>query len=183
MKNEITDAMVKAAILASTTIARAHEQNSARWPDDYDEDERAVIIEMYRAALEAAEAARVVGASEWAAHKNGMRRAAEIADDIGAFIAAEAIRDEADAASPTAPVPAEEEGWRDIASAPKDGTRVFITNGEWVSEGWFSHSIWLGANAKDGGWVTDDERNDGFVYTNITYWQPFPALPTPPEGE
>jgi hypothetical protein len=54
MKNNITDAMVEAAILASTTIARAHEQNSARWPDDYDEDERAVIIEMYRAALEAA---------------------------------------------------------------------------------------------------------------------------------
>jgi hypothetical protein len=70
--------------------------------------------------------------------------------------------------------------WGEIAEAPKDGTTVLITNGGWVSTGWFSHSIWLGQGSKEGGWVTDDERDSGIIQDDVTHWLP---LPLPPKEE
>jgi hypothetical protein len=54
MTDQFTEAQIEAAILAATETARKHETFAARWPDDYDEAERKVVVEMYRAALLAA---------------------------------------------------------------------------------------------------------------------------------
>ena len=53
----ITDQMVEVAIIANRRAVEAHIPEVARWPDDYDDDEQAMMRESMRAALEAAEAA------------------------------------------------------------------------------------------------------------------------------
>jgi len=68
--------------------------------------------------------------------------------------------------------------WQDISTAPKDGTVVILSNGEWVERGWWSNSMWLGSLGP--GWITDDPRDVGVVHSDVTHWQP---MPTPPTGE
>ncbi|MDR3547040.1 MAG: hypothetical protein P4M11_01975 [Candidatus Pacebacteria bacterium] len=55
---DLNEAGINAAILASTKAARARDREAARWPDDYDEDEREIIVEMYRAARAALNASK-----------------------------------------------------------------------------------------------------------------------------
>ncbi len=70
--------------------------------------------------------------------------------------------------------------WRSIDSAPKDGRRIIMTNGGWVDLGWYSHSDWLGEDAKAGAWVDMDPRDGpgGLKGPNApTHWMPLPEPP------
>ena len=74
--------------------------------------------------------------------------------------------------------PKEAEGWRDIASAPKDGTAIllgFPAEGEkpgGVFDGWWAR--------ESGGWADGDTDNsdDLRVYRHITHWRPLPEPPS-----
>lgn len=71
--------------------------------------------------------------------------------------------------------------WQPIETAPKDGTRIIMTNGAWVDFGWFSHSVWLGPRAAKGAWVGDDPRDGRGALDGIhepTHWMPLPAPPS-----
>lgn len=72
--------------------------------------------------------------------------------------------------------------WQPIETAPKDGTRILITNGGWVQLGWYSHSFWLGRLSKEGAWVCDDPRDSHALVDEDapTRWR---SLPPPPEGK
>lgn len=82
-----------------------------------------------------------------------------------------------------APPASEPEGWRDIESAPKDGTRVLL----WSST---SGGVWWGYWAVHGAnWQPTDTGEDGWtsgavnysaelvVYIDPTHWRPLPAPP------
>lgn len=77
----------------------------------------------------------------------------------------------------------EPEGWRDIVSAPKDGTRVLL----WSST---SGGVWWGYWAVHGAnWQPTDTGEDGWtsgavnssaelvVYIDPTHWMPLPKSP------
>jgi hypothetical protein len=66
--------------------------------------------------------------------------------------------------------------WMPIEGAPKDGTIIIISNGQWVDTGWWSTSVWIGGSS-NAGWVTDDEREFGIVHKDVTHWQPLPSPP------
>ena len=66
--------------------------------------------------------------------------------------------------------------WQDISTAPKDGTVVFLTDGEWLAgTGWFQ---------EDSGWVFLDPTVTGFLNgwsgeNGPTDWMPLPKPPRP----
>ena len=59
-----------------------------------------------------------------------------------------------------------DQGWRDITSAPKDGTRVMVWDGHDVQVAFFVSESY--------GW-----RSDELCSEELTHWQP---LPLPPPG-
>lgn len=71
--------------------------------------------------------------------------------------------------------------WRDMESAPKDGTDVLIGHaGErWVCSGYLLH------DRGDGYWLETGDVDDGSPgsgnYLYPTHWMPLPAPPTEPE--
>lgn len=70
--------------------------------------------------------------------------------------------------------------WQPISTAPKDGTTVMLTGSYWVVAGWFSHSDFLGPDAKLGAWVDGDPRHDGRALKGDhapTHWMPLPEPP------
>jgi len=69
-------------------------------------------------------------------------------------------------------------GWRDIESAPRDGTAVLVYEPaeKSMAVGWWEdHYVWV----SPGAWITDYARSDTPVW-RPTHWQP---LPSPPETE
>jgi len=81
------------------------------------------------------------------------------------------------------PAPTVPEGWRDIASAPKDGTPMLGWNGECVTE-----ICWIDRPDDDGkfGWCCAGFSDGGMLYqlnnimdTAPTHWMPLPAAPAP----
>ncbi len=82
-------------------------------------------------------------------------------------------------------------GWRDIETAPKDGTRFlgYCRLNYWVYSGkdqvrWTAHEPdWhvLRARTDTGEWVTSDGPND--ITQGPTRWMPLPAAPAPEKGE
>lgn len=65
-------------------------------------------------------------------------------------------------------------GWRDISTAPKDGTRflAFEQSGDYcISECWWQHDF-----QEWSGW-----QNDWDNEPNPTHWMPLPAAPGQPE--
>lgn len=85
----------------------------------------------------------------------------------------------------------EAEGWRDIASAPKDGTRVLLKGslshsalGEHVVEGWWTGDFFDGGSSYSG-WTNGVEiewGDSGFGGPEevvATHWRPLPAPPSP----
>lgn len=69
-------------------------------------------------------------------------------------------------------------GWRDIATAPRDGTRILATGG-----GLDSEIEAVSYNASVGCWdtplvVLDDRDDDSEGYNRPTHWQPLPPPPS-----
>ncbi|KQY96411.1 DUF551 domain-containing protein [Brevundimonas sp. Root1423] len=71
--------------------------------------------------------------------------------------------------------PAEQVGWRDIATAPRDGTTILVAN---VCNGAIYDVHWQDEGGNGAGWVdgTTDSYEDLIVY-EPSHWMP---LPTPP---
>lgn len=68
--------------------------------------------------------------------------------------------------------------WRDIASAPRDGTAVLVTAGGLQRVAWTKHSAEAG---NDGVWCYHIARGGPFtVMFGVTHWMPLPALPASP---
>jgi hypothetical protein len=65
-------------------------------------------------------------------------------------------------------------GWRDIASAPKDGTRVLLATAEGV---WLSR--WRQQQIIENGFIRFEaaEWVDATPYGEPTHWMPLPELP------
>ena len=73
--------------------------------------------------------------------------------------------------------------WKDIASAPKDGTRFLAVWGKYEIQltHWHSWPDELQYRIKAGGtWVADDRVA---MNAQPTLWMPMPPLPEPPKGE
>lgn len=73
------------------------------------------------------------------------------------------------------------DGWQPMETAPRDGTDILVSNGEWIDVGWFSQSIWLGVDSEQGAFVIDDPR-DYPIWGDalgLTHWHP---LPPPPDA-
>jgi hypothetical protein len=78
--------------------------------------------------------------------------------------------------------------WRDIASAPKDGTMIMLTDGNWVHPGWWKAcDKWpwrfVDNTAELLTGCCDHEAGDRIAFNgwgadSPTYWQPLPAPPT-----
>lgn len=86
--------------------------------------------------------------------------------------------------------------WRDIESAPKDGTKILVSGGQWISDsnGWpvddprpcdepeivaynslgLKPFCWRGPN---------DEAHDEYYWHSPTHWMPLPTQPTQIEEE
>ena len=85
------------------------------------------------------------------------------------------------AASPPLP---DTGGWRDIESAPKDGTAVLVWSSEDTSVASHDGGGWLAL--VDGEWVVENVPNTGNQWIEVypTHWQPLPSPPLPlPGGE
>jgi hypothetical protein len=68
------------------------------------------------------------------------------------------------------------EGWQDIATAPKDGSRFLAMWGSQVVVGrWGNGTYNRKTKSYDGGWSVGMERN-----APLTHWRP---LPPPPHGD
>lgn len=127
--------------------------------------------------------------------RGGFRRVAKIDDEIGAWIAkngplleaspggtltlwgmltaaATPEADRIDADEAPAPVV---EGWRDIASAPKDGTQVLLWQPHWEA---MQTAVWCNDGHNGPGWLT----MDGGEVIKPSHWQPLPAPPAAPEA-
>lgn len=77
-------------------------------------------------------------------------------------------------------------GWRDIESAPKDGTRVLlaepIEGGFEMSVGWWRPYI---NDSSDAGWMDGTVQSWAYEENTIlhpTHWQPLPSPPPPLPG-
>ena len=87
----------------------------------------------------------------------------------------------------TAP-PAPTEQWRDIETAPRDGTRVILAEAEKVFHGGFVGVQFKEHRDADGNYL--DQTDADAYWMNFeegdvchpTHWQPEPALPAPPQG-
>ena len=74
--------------------------------------------------------------------------------------------------------------WNPIETAPKDGTRILVSDGNYVDRAWYAVDVpayfGLRQTAKDfEGWayMYDDDRSRHVFLSEPTHWQP---LPTPP---
>lgn len=64
--------------------------------------------------------------------------------------------------------------WRTIESAPYDRTNVLLSDGDWVSEGYWCHDDGHeGWYAAGGDW-TDTHDTE---LRNVTHWMPLPEPP------
>lgn len=72
------------------------------------------------------------------------------------------------------PQQAAPDGWQPIETAPKDGTKILGTNGEWL------HTIYW-SNYRH----TDDNywNSGGIPFRDATHWMPLPAAPDAQGGE
>lgn len=90
--------------------------------------------------------------------------------------------------------PKETEGWRDISSAPKDGTHILLSGtyqwddyidrqetgivvGFWEKDPWFLEGIDDEADRNDTGWVLAN-ANPYTDQMQPTHWMPLPTPPT-----
>jgi hypothetical protein len=65
--------------------------------------------------------------------------------------------------------------WREIDSAPKDGTPILIAQGDDLAVAWFdTEYVWL---RPGGAWISDYNRSDTYEY-DPTHWLPLPTAPT-----
>jgi hypothetical protein len=63
-------------------------------------------------------------------------------------------------------------GWRDIASAPKDGTKILVCD-----RNEYPRRIWTAR------WWRDNWQNSAAdILLCLTHWQPLPAPPAAPQG-
>lgn len=79
------------------------------------------------------------------------------------------------------------EGWRDIASAPKDGTRILAWSEEYgqretfmakYKPGSYGFELWgKGQGPLDVGWRWDEPKNNWSLTWSPTHWMPLPASP------
>lgn len=85
--------------------------------------------------------------------------------------------------------PPSDPGWRDISSAPKDGTKILLWEkwsevpfiGYWINdrEQWTACKGHLQAyGGWEGAYIDDD-----FYVPDLTKWMPLPTNPSPKEGE
>ena len=72
----------------------------------------------------------------------------------------------------SAPPTAQAEGWMDIATAPKDGTRVLLV----IDHGEHGDKVWTGLWAN--GWMV----SYGKAASQPTHWMTLPPPPTSAEG-
>lgn len=82
---------------------------------------------------------------------------------------------------------AEPQGWRPISEAPKDGTRIILTNGNTVAEGEWLHVEPFVKEVRDGeGRYIDQIENEGHddwidciggMLPPPTHWMPLPPPP------
>lgn len=116
--------------------------------------------------------------------RNRERKAAEIADVIRAL------------AKPGADAP---EGWRDIASAPRDGTHILVTEAHLGGLGacgplnehgfrdpadWCDVVHWFDDPAEPGFYSTSWGGDQEHPFAGLTHWMPLPPPPSQPkEGE
>lgn len=59
-------------------------------------------------------------------------------------------------------------GWRDIATAPKDGTVILQSDGR---------NVWASCWTQSMGWWSIHGKVDGKIYGKTTLWQPLPEPP------
>ena len=72
--------------------------------------------------------------------------------------------------------PAPTEQWMPIETAPKDGSRLILTDGAKVFRGGFARLEFK--EHPDAYWMNFDDCD----VCHPTHWQPEPALPAPPQG-
>lgn len=70
-----------------------------------------------------------------------------------------------------------DDGWRDMASAPKDGTRVLIACTRWTPADLIVIASW-DENVQPPAFTDDD----GNIYQDISAWRPLPAPPSQDAG-
>lgn len=83
-------------------------------------------------------------------------------------------------------------GWQPIETAPKDGTRIILTDGRTVEAGCFAPDV----HGDDFAWAFVDDYQGcdlvtGYVgvaanawkNTAVTHWQPLPEPPAEAKGE
>lgn len=81
-------------------------------------------------------------------------------------------------------MPADMTGWRPIETAPRDGTRLLLWNGDHVL-GWFETAIefttrvndWVSGLASAAGYDAGFDRVHG-----VTHWMPLPDPPAPDQA-
>lgn len=79
--------------------------------------------------------------------------------------------------------------WHDISTAPKDGTRIILTNGESVAEGsWLHAEPYIRERRDSDGRYIDQDESDGFdgwtdciggMTPDPTGWMHLPPIRTP----
>lgn len=66
-----------------------------------------------------------------------------------------------------------DDGWRDIATAPKDGTRILAY---YDADDCIYDVVW-DLHGHGDGWVSTDYNITNFNQPDFTHWRPLPALP------
>jgi hypothetical protein len=77
--------------------------------------------------------------------------------------------------------------WLPISTAPKDGTKILLSNGESVSEGeWLHAEAYIREHRDLDGRYVDQDESDGYdgwidwgggMLPDPTHWMPLPAAP------
>lgn len=72
------------------------------------------------------------------------------------------------------------EAWQDISTAPKDGSEILITDGQWAGAGFYHDGT--GCKRSDGGWFCEEDRNNLLIARDVPakFWQPLPNPPASP---
>jgi hypothetical protein len=82
--------------------------------------------------------------------------------------------------------------WHDIATAPKDGTRIILTDGKAVEAGCYAPSIhgdeypWAFVDDYSGADLTTGYVGvavNAFKVADVTHWMPLPAPPQSMKGK